>query len=271
MTQAEVSPAPASYFDTPSVEMEKATVYFPLHLDERARSFRWALANLVRGGGRNRRYFPGLDKVSLSASAGERIGIIGRNGAGKTTLLRTLAGVYEPDMGSIVRTGRAISLINLNMGMDMYATGEENIYLRAALFNLDPEAVENLVADVKTFSELGEFMKEPIRTYSSGMLARLSFGIATAIPADIILMDEWISAGDMRFLERAENRMDTYLSGHKIVFLASHSASLIRKWCNRVLVMDAGRIAMDTPDIEAALARMQEIMKTPDVDGRKSV
>jgi len=247
----------------PFISMKDVSVYFPMHLDERARSFRFALTSLLKSRHEKRRYNFGLNKITLSANPGDRIGLVGRNGAGKTTLLRTLSGVYEPDYGEILRVGKTVSLINLSMGMDMYESGVENIRLRSILYGMREDKIEQTVENVRVFSELGDALLEPIRTYSSGMLARLSFGIATSVEADIILMDEWISAGDARFLDRAEQRMSEFLADDKIVFLASHSAALVRKWCNKLIVMDKGEIHYFDTDIAEGLKVLNKIMEEP--------
>jgi lipopolysaccharide transport system ATP-binding protein len=246
------------------VTLKDTTVYFPMHLDERARSFRFMLAGLIHPKGKKRRYKFGLHRVNLSARSGDRIGIVGRNGAGKTTLLRTLAGVYEPDRGRLVRIGKTVSLINLSMGMDMYASGIENIRRRSILYGMSNEEIAATIENVGEFSELGQSLHEPIRTYSSGMLARLSFGIATSVRADIILMDEWVSAGDARFIGRAEERMNKFLSDDKIVFLASHSAGLITKWCNKLIVMNDGEIVYFDHDVPAGLAFYRQLLEKPE-------
>ncbi|WP_018998493.1 ABC transporter ATP-binding protein [Hirschia maritima] len=247
---------------TARVSLQNVTVYYPMHLDERSRSFRyWLASHFVRKEER-RRYNFGLHRINLLARPGDRIGIIGRNGAGKTTLLRTIAGVFEPDQGKITRYGHTVSLINLSMGMDMYASGVENIRRRAILYGISDKAeIEKLIEDVSQFSELNEFINEPIRSYSSGMLARLSFGIATAVSADIVLMDEWISAGDARFIDRAEKRMAEYLGDDKIVFLASHSAALVRKWCNKVIVLDQGEIKYFSDDIAGGITYLHKLLE----------
>jgi len=246
----------------PFVDFEDVTVHFPMHLDERSRSFRWILSNAVRFKNERRRYHYGLHRVNLTAKPGDKIGIVGRNGAGKTTLLRTLAGIYEPDMGRVTRVGKTVPLINLSMGMDMYASGVRNVELRGTLYGMDHSEIEETIKDVRAFSELGSFLDEPIRTYSSGMLARLSFAIATAVKADIILMDEWISAGDKRFVDRAEKRMEDMLRNDRIVFLASHSAALVRKWCNRILVIDGGKILYDDPDVSGGIVFLNELLES---------
>jgi len=245
----------------PQLSLKDVTVHFPMHLDKRSRSFRWMLTRLLNFGHEARRYHFGLHNVNLSAKAGDKVGIVGRNGAGKTTLLRTLAGVYEPDSGIVTRVGKTVPLINLSMGMDMYSSGIENIALRGTLYGMTADEIEATIRDVGDFSELGPFLNEPIRTYSSGMLARLSFGIATAVQADIILMDEWISAGDARFIDRAEARMERMLNDDRVVFLASHSAGLVRKWCNRLLVMDGGEILYDGQDVQAGLDFLNALLE----------
>lgn len=245
----------------PYVEFDDVTIHFPMHLDARTRSFRSLLYNAVRRT-HGRRYHYGLHRVSLTAKPGDKIGIVGRNGAGKTTLLRALAGVYEPDRGTITRIGKTVPLINLSMGMDLYASGVRNVELRGALYGMNQDEIAETIANVRQFSELGHFLDEPIRTYSSGMLARLSFGIATSVKADIILMDEWISAGDSRFIDRAEARMESMLANDRIVFLASHSAALVRKWCNRLLVVDGGQVLYDDADISGGIVFLNKLLET---------
>ncbi len=253
------------------VELDNATVHFPMHLDAHTRSFRYAITNILRRNGGSRRYHYGLKHVNLKALPGDKIGIVGRNGAGKTTLLRALAGVYEPDHGKISRIGKTVPLINLSMGMDPYATGVRNIELRGALYGMSQSEISDVIKEVRKFSELGSFLDEPIRTYSSGMLARLSFGIATSVKADIILMDEWISAGDSRFIERAEKRMEKMLSNDRIVFLASHSAALVRKWCNRLLVMEGGEIVYDDRNVSGGIEFLNKLLETTGKDDRDNV
>lgn len=252
-----------SGFSMTRIILKDVTVHFPLHLDERAQSFRYMLASLATGRGPRRNYNFGLHKISISARPGDRIGIVGRNGSGKTTLLRTLAGVYEPDRGKIIRIGKTVSLINLTMGMDLYASGVENIRRRSIMFGMNSQEIEQTIITVKEFAELGKFINEPVRTYSSGMIARLAFGIATSVKADIILMDEWIGAGDARFIQRAEERMESFLSNEKIVFLASHSEALIRKWCNKLMVLSNGDIKYFGDSITDGLAVHKELLKLP--------
>ena len=191
-----------------------------------------------------------LRDVSLSLSSGDRLGLIGSNGAGKTTLLRVLAGIYEPVMGRIRVQGSINALLDPNLGMNMDLTGRENIRLRGLYNGLSPAALRRLEEDVQNFAELGDFMELPVRIYSSGMVVRLGFALATAIRPQILLMDEWILAGDAVFMEKARVRLEDMVRGAEILVLSSHSLDIIRAWCSRVLWMKEGRIVADGPTDE---------------------
>ena len=191
-----------------------------------------------------------LRDVSLSLSSGDRLGLIGSNGAGKTTLLRVLAGIYEPVMGRIRVQGSINALLDPNLGMNMDLTGRENIRLRGLYNGLSPAALRRLEEDVQNFAELGDFMELPVRIYSSGMVVRLGFALATAIRPQILLMDEWILAGDAVFMEKARVRLEDMVRGAEILVLSSHSLDIIRAWCSRVLWRKEGRIVADGPTDE---------------------
>lgn len=181
-----------------------------------------------------------LNGVNFELYEGDRVGIMGHNGSGKTTLLRVLAGAYEPVKGSIVVDGRIASMLSITLGMDMEATGFENIFLRATIMGLKPKQVAPLADEICEFSELGDYIHVPMRTYSSGMSMRLAFAISTSIAADIILMDEWLSAGDASFSEKAQSRLTRLVDQAKILVLASHDEQLIRRSCNKILRLDHG-------------------------------
>ena len=181
-----------------------------------------------------------LNGVNFEFYEGDRVGIMGHNGSGKTTLLRVLAGAYEPVAGSIVVDGRIASMLSITLGMDMEATGFENIFLRATIMGLKPKQVAPLADEICEFSELGDYIHMPMRTYSSGMSMRLAFAISTSIAADIILMDEWLSAGDASFSEKAQSRLTRLVDQAKILVLASHDEQLIRRSCNKILHLDHG-------------------------------
>lgn len=183
-----------------------------------------------------------LDGVSFSANAGDRIGLMGHNGSGKTTLLRVLAGAYEPVAGSLAMQGRVASLLDIKLGMDQDATGYENILLRGLMMGLPPREIRAKMDEIAAFTELGEYLDMPIRTYSSGMHLRLAFAVSTAVHADIVLMDEWLSVGDASFNEKAAKRLAAMVDKAAILLIASHDPKLIAKMCNRGLRLAHGSI-----------------------------
>ncbi|MBV8426648.1 MAG: ABC transporter ATP-binding protein [Hyphomicrobiales bacterium] len=183
-----------------------------------------------------------LQGVNLSFQDGDRIGIIGHNGAGKTTLLRVLAGVYEPTFGTMSLEGRLSSFTDITLGMDPEATGLENIIFRCVFMGLSFLEARRLSPSIQEFSELGEFLRLPVRTYSTGMFLRLAFAISTSIEPDIIIMDEMISGGDARFMERAKARLTSLLERTKILVLATHSIEIMQSLCNKVVWLDHGEI-----------------------------
>ena len=227
-------------------------IEFPLYHYE-ARSLKKRLFGTVsrrlKQDARNRLVVAALQDLSFSIDRGERVGLVGHNGAGKTTLLRTLAGIYEPVRGSLLVEGRVGTLIDTAAGMDILSTGRENIRLRALYLGLSAAETAAFEAEVAAFAELGDFLDVPIHSYSAGMSIRLAFAMATAIAPDILLMDEWIAAGDETFFARANARLEKLVSEAEILVFASHDKSLIRRWCTRVLRLEAGRIVADgTPD-----------------------
>lgn len=190
-----------------------------------------------------------LSNVSFDISPKERVGLIGHNGAGKSTLLRVLSKVYEPTCGIATIEGKVGSLIDVSLGIDGEATGVENIFLRAALLGIPTEVVEEELDNIIEFSELGDFIKMPVRTYSAGMHMRLAFAVSTMISPDILLMDEWLSVGDQSFQKKAEKRLNALIERSNILIIATHSKELIQKCCNRVLWLEHGRLKMDgTPE-----------------------
>ena len=151
--------------------------------------------NLVRGAG-EKIVIRALDHVTFDLQTGDRVGLIGHNGSGKSTLLRVLAGAYEPVSGNLQVRGRVASMLSLTLGIDTEATGEENIRLLSVLFGVSNADIERKMQEIEAFTELGEYLDMPLRTYSSGMAMRIGFGVATSVDAEIILMDEWVSVGD---------------------------------------------------------------------------
>lgn len=186
-----------------------------------------------------------LRDLNFTLSDGDRVGVVGHNGAGKSMLLRVLSGIYHPTHGRIISQGDVASLIDLSLGIDLEATGRENIFLRSALLGLSKKEVAVKLNEIVEFSELGNFIDMPMRTYSSGMHLRLAFSISTIIRPEILLMDEWLSVGDENFKNKAERRLAELVYTTKILVMASHSRDLILKTCNRVLWLEHGSIRMD--------------------------
>jgi ABC-type polysaccharide/polyol phosphate transport system ATPase subunit len=203
-----------------------------------------------------------LNDINLDIEDGDRIGLIGANGAGKTTLLRILAGIYLPTRGQVYSSGKISALLDVSLGLNPDATGLENIILRGMYMNIHPREMRTRVDDIAEFTELGAYLDMPARTYSAGMMVRLGFAVSTCILPEILLMDEWLSAGDARFLEKAQKRMEQFVGSSNILVLASHSVDLLRNWCNRGILLQHGRIAAQG-DINDVVAAYQEMLSRP--------
>jgi len=199
---------------------------------------------------RHRVVVQALRDISFNLKPGDRLGLVGTNGAGKTTLLRTLAGIYEPIVGRVRIGGSLNALLDPQLGMNMELTGRENIMLRGLYNGLGKPAIARLEEDVCAFAELDDFIDLPVRIYSSGMVVRLGFALATAIRPQVLLMDEWFLAGDAAFIEKARGRLEDMVRGAEILVLSSHLANVVLDWCTRVIWMDQGRIREDGPAAE---------------------
>jgi lipopolysaccharide transport system ATP-binding protein len=184
-----------------------------------------------------------IDNLSLEITDGDRVGITGHNGSGKSTLLRVLAGIYKPTAGKIVIEGKVATLLDPLAGMDFNATGQENIFFRGHLLGMTTREIVSKIDDIASFTELGNFLQLPLRTYSAGMIARLSFAISTATNSDILLIDEGIGAGDAGFQQKAEDRISRLFDRTSIVLIASHSDQLLSHFCNRRIKINGGKLA----------------------------
>lgn len=194
-----------------------------------------------------------LRGVTLQFNKGDRVALIGRNGAGKTTLLRVLSGAYEPTRGDFHCSGSVSSLTDITLGMDMEADGYENIILRSIVMGRTRRQAKQRIPEIEAFTGLGEYLRLPVRVYSSGMLLRLAFAVSTAIEPDILLMDEMIGAGDQHFIEKAHTRIRNLMSDASILVLASHSSDILRQFCNKGVVLEHGQVAF-SGELEACLA-----------------
>ena len=192
-----------------------------------------------------------LHDVSLRIAPGETVGIVGRNGAGKSSTLRVLAGIIPLDGRRAECGGQVVSLLELGAGFGRDFSGRENILLNGALHGLTREEIEARMDDVIAFSELGDFIDVPVRTYSSGMFVRLGFAIAANLPADVLLIDEVLAVGDEAFQRKCETQIARQIAAGATLVLVSHDASLIERTCARVVVLDGGEVACDAPAGEA--------------------
>ena len=183
-----------------------------------------------------------LNDVNLNLFEGDKVGLVGDNGSGKTTLLRLCAGAYRPELGVCKIDGKITSLIDITMGFDDDATGYENIILKGLLLNKKPKDLKTQFSKIEEISELNEFLHLPLRTYSSGMRMRLAYAIAVLDVPEILIMDEWVSAVDKNWLESQNNIFERFVKMSKIVMLASHQHTLLRKYCNRFLRLENGKV-----------------------------
>jgi lipopolysaccharide transport system ATP-binding protein len=237
-----------------SIRAQNVCFSMPVASHDR-RSFRAnpiaALGSLV-GGQKRRTFRPLIRGMSFELMQGERVGLIGQNGAGKTTLLRLLAGVLSPSAGRLDINGKTQTLLNVSMGMLVEATGLENIYLLGYSAGLSGAEIKKRIPEIIEFSALESVINDPVRTYSSGMQLRLAFAVATSIEPEILLLDEWISAGDRFFVERSKHRLLSHIDASELLVFASHSTQLLSELCSRGLVLKHGTVVFDG-DIEAAL------------------
>ena len=230
------------------IDVRGLNLEFPLYHGN-ARSLKKRVLASVTGrmgeDARHRIVVQALRDVNFSLSAGERLGLVGGNGAGKTTLLRSLAGIYEPVAGHVRIEGSINALLDQSLGMNPELTGRENIRLRGLMHGLSKVAIAQLEDDVRDFAELGDFLELPLRTYSFGMMVRLGFGLATAIRPQVLLMDEWLLAGDASFMEKARARVGDLVRSVEILVLSTHAIDIVRTWCTRVIWLDQGRVRAD--------------------------
>jgi ABC-type polysaccharide/polyol phosphate transport system ATPase subunit len=217
-----------------------------------------------RGGARWSARHWAIRDVSFSLRAGEIAGFIGRNGSGKTTLLQTIAGVFRPDRGRLVRQGDIACLLSLGAGFNGNLTGRENVYLNGAVLGVPRRTIKGAIDEVVEFSDLGPFIDAPVRTYSAGMRSRLGFSIAMLVDPDVVILDEVIGAGDAAFRAKAGNMLDRFRDRNKTVLIASHSMDLIRKQCDRVYWLDRGALRMEGTATEVTDAYLEDSRREKD-------
>ncbi|MGV0959925.1 MAG: ABC transporter ATP-binding protein [Limnohabitans sp.] len=229
-----------------NLQFENVTVQYPVY-NTRSLSLRNQLVRISTGGHIEKeaghvQVVTALKNINFNINEGDAIGLIGHNGAGKSTLLRTMANVYHPTFGQIIRSGRISTLFELGAGMDMDLTGYENIMRMSVLLGLSPKNAKKNIPFIEEFTQLGNFLHLPVRTYSSGMATRLMFAVSTSIEPDILLVDEIFQTGDAEFQEAAKERMHAFIKKAGIFVFASHDTSLIKSYCNRFFRLTHGNL-----------------------------
>ncbi len=238
-----------------SIATRDASVDFPI-FNAKTRSLKKTVLGMVGGNIATDTKVPvieALSHIDLTLEHGARVGLVGHNGAGKSTLLRLLAGIYEPTRGTAVVDGRVAPVFDLGVGMDPEISGYENIIIRGLFLGMTRKQMEERVDDIAEFTELGDFLSMPLRTYSTGMRVRLALGVVTSIDPEILLLDEGIGAVDAAFLEKSKKRLSELVDRAGLLVFASHSDEFLRELCDTAIWMEHGRIRQ-RGDIEEVLA-----------------
>jgi ABC-type polysaccharide/polyol phosphate transport system ATPase subunit len=248
-------PDSANVDDEIILRLQDVTVDLPI-FSPRGRSLQLAVLNLAVGGKLSERvgrtiYVRALDRISFDVLRGDRIGLLGHNGSGKSTLLKVVSSIYLPTSGQFESSVRVVPLLDFNLGVDDDMTGVEAIRVGCMLRGISKDQMSAALADICEFTELGEFLNLPIRTYSAGMRARLAFGTATAVRPEAIAIDENLSTGDAQFIKKAKQRAEEFIGGASVLFLASHQEDMLRSFCNKGIVLRSGKIEFHGPIDEA--------------------
>ncbi len=228
-----------------SISLQNVSIQIPIY-DVGTSSLRKAILSKTVGGRFARSgshvVIDALKEISFEAHDGDRVALLGNNGSGKSTLLRVLSDVYSVTAGTVQVTGDVSAMFDATLGMSMDATGMENIWVCGRIWGLSPAQIRSSLDDIASFTELGDFLNVPVRTYSTGMLLRLAFAIATVRDPEILLLDETVGVGDADFFEKAFSRLQGIINRSKILFLASHADSILRMVCNKAIWLDRGRL-----------------------------
>lgn len=253
-----------------SIELKNVVLSYPVY-DYSMLSLQRTLVSLASAGSISKPHngvvhIKAVDGLSLSLKHGDRLAIVGGNGAGKTSLLKMIAGIYEPSHGKCTVEGKITTILGTGFGLDEEATGYQNIVLGGIALGYSKKDMEDCIDDVAEFSELGEFLNMPLRTYSAGMRARLAFGIATCKRPDIVIIDEGIGAGDSSFYEKANKRLERFLGNASILIIASHSDDILKRFCNKCLCLSHGKQEF-LGSLEDGLKYYKDSYKTEEGDG----
>ncbi|AZL15826.1 ABC transporter ATP-binding protein [Rickettsiales endosymbiont of Stachyamoeba lipophora] len=230
------------------VVLKNIKVEYPI-IGDHYNSLRRKLVSLTTGGlifkdQKNSTIVCGISDLTLELNNGDRLGIIGHNGAGKSTLLKTIGGFLTPTAGQMVIEGHITTIFSICTGMDVERTGYDNIYYMGTLLGLRKKEINEIIPDIEEFTELGEFLNMPVRTYSDGMKIRLGFAISTAVRSEILLLDEAIGVGDARFIDKAAKRAKQFYDQASIMIITSHSINIVKEFCNKVLWLEKSQVRM---------------------------
>ena len=239
---------PAGSVPEPAVEIHDLGIRYDLRLTKRT-TLKGSLANMLRPGNGRDNHFWALRHLNLRLDHGESLGVLGPNGAGKSTLLLALAGILEPSEGEILTHGRVSTLLTLGAGFELDLTGRDNIDLAGAFLGIPQDQMDELTPSIIEFADIGPFIDAPVKTYSSGMRARLGFSIATAITPDILLLDEVLGTGDQTFRARSQARVRELVGKARAIVLVTHDLTTVAEFCNRAILLEKGQlIAQGDPD-----------------------
>ena len=227
------------------IEINNVSLTYPVY-GANARSFKSTLINVATGGRLHKNsgsmVVEALKDVSFKLEKGDRLALLGHNGAGKSTLLKVLANIYEPTTGTVNVQGSTNCLFDIMMGMDHELNGYENIMIRGMILGLSKPDIRKIIPKVEEFSELGDFMKMPIKSYSAGMKVRLAFGIITNIHSEILLIDEIVNVGDANFIEKAKAQMKSLVYQSEFMVLSTHDTNIVKEFCNKAILLKEGRV-----------------------------
>ena len=234
------------------IEIKNLEIEYPVFTNKK-RSIKSTMLSLAKAGKINQSdkvtKIKAIDNMSLNINYGDKIGLVGGNGSGKTSLLRAIMGIYEPTSGNIICGEEVTSLIDIELGIDEDATGYENIFLRGIILGLQKQQITKILPNIEAFSELGEYLNLPVRTYSSGMKVRLAFSILMSINPKIIVMDEWLSVGDEEFKKKAEKKLNEIISKSSCLIIASHDLNHLKSICNRIIYIEKGKFIKELDPI----------------------
>lgn len=226
------------------IDIQEVAMGYEMDLEKVSGLKEWIVNRICGKKSPKGKTFWALDDINLQVAQGEVIGLIGRNGSGKSTLLKVISGILPPTRGTVKTEGRIVPMLELGSGFDVELTGRENIFLNGAILGYSEEFLMSKYDEIVEFSELGDFINAPLKTYSSGMMMRLAFSVATVVEPEILIVDEILAVGDEAFQKKSYARMMELMGGGTTVLYVSHTMSQIRQLCNRVIWLDHGKVKL---------------------------